>query len=33
MCTTPDLNFKDKTSKREYEISNLCQSCQDKIFS
>jgi hypothetical protein len=24
--------FKDRISKREYEISGMCQSCQDKIF-
>lgn len=24
--------FKDQLSRREYEISGLCQKCQDKIF-
>lgn len=25
--------FKDETSKREFNNSGLCQCCQDKIFS
>ncbi len=25
-------NFKDELSHREYEISGLCQKCQDKTF-
>ena len=25
-------DFKDELSKREYEISGLCQKCQDKFF-
>lgn len=24
--------FKDELSKREYGISGLCQTCQDKVF-
>jgi len=24
--------FKDEVSLREYEISGLCQECQDKVF-
>ena len=32
MCIAPNMNFKDEISKKEYEISNLCQNCQDKIF-
>lgn len=27
-----DLNFRDELSRREYEISGLCQSCQDAVF-
>jgi hypothetical protein len=25
-------SFKDSLSVKEYEISGLCQNCQDKIF-
>ena len=25
--------FKDPVSLREYEISGICQECQDKIFN
>lgn len=25
-------NFRNTISKREYEISGLCQKCQDKVF-
>ena len=25
-------DFKDQLSKKEYSISGLCQSCQDKTF-
>lgn len=25
--------FRDKTSVQECEISGMCQSCQDKVFS
>jgi hypothetical protein len=28
----PNTEFKDELSLREYEISGLCQSCQDGIF-
>jgi len=33
-CKQPiDLNsFRDQLSKKEFNISGLCQSCQDKIF-
>lgn len=24
--------FKDETSRKEYDISGMCQSCQDDIF-
>ena len=26
-------DFKDRLAKKEYSISGLCQSCQDKIFN
>lgn len=25
-------DFRDALSKREYKISGLCQTCQDKVF-
>lgn len=28
--TVNEEDFKDKLSKREYEISGFCQACQDK---
>ena len=31
-CSSPDLNFKDEVSKKEYRISGICQKCQDKQF-
>lgn len=31
-CKEPILSFKDELSKKEYEISALCQSCQDGVF-
>ena len=31
-CKKPITKFKDKTSKKEYLISGLCQECQDEIF-
>ena len=27
-----DEDFKNEISKREYTISGMCQSCQDKTF-
>jgi len=32
-CGGPAMEFKDEVSKREYQISGTCQSCQDKLFS
>ena len=32
MCNNPDLNFRDELSKKEYEISRICQKCQILIF-
>jgi hypothetical protein len=27
-----DVPFRDELSAREYQISRLCQECQDKVF-
>lgn len=27
-----EIEFRDQLSKREFEISGLCQKCQDEIF-
>ena len=27
-----DAEFKDELSAKEYQISGMCQTCQDKIF-
>lgn len=32
-CGGAASEFKDAVSKKEYEISHLCQKCQDEIFS
>ena len=33
-CGKPidDMKFKDALSEKEFEISGLCQSCQDEVF-
>jgi len=31
-CNNPNLKFRDKLSKKEYNISGACQDCQDLIF-
>ena len=31
-CNDDALSFKDDLSRREYEISGLCQTCQDNFF-
>jgi hypothetical protein len=31
-CGKPIKGFKDVLSQREYEISGLCQECQDDVF-
>ena len=28
----PETEFKDDLSKKEFEISGMCQACQDNIF-
>ena len=32
-CDKPDFNFRDALSKKEYEISAMCQTCQDEVFT
>jgi uncharacterized CHY-type Zn-finger protein len=32
VCGEPIKEFRDDLSKREYEISGLCQECQDEVF-
>jgi len=31
-CSGPAKEFKNEISKREYEISALCQKCQDRVW-
>ena len=31
-CRKPVTGFKDNISKQEYQISGLCQQCQDAVF-
>ena len=32
ICKGPAVEFRDALSKREYQISTLCQKCQDEVF-
>jgi hypothetical protein len=32
MCKTPNTDFRDVLSLREYHISGMCQNCQDEVF-
>lgn len=32
VCGEPAIEFKDEISEKEYSISGLCQTCQDKTF-
>ncbi len=32
-CGKPATEFRDELSRREYQISRLCQVCQDKVFA
>ena len=32
-CGGDASSFKDDLSEREYEISRLCQKCQDSVFN
>ena len=31
-CDSPNTEFKDELSRKEYTISGMCQNCQDKVF-
>lgn len=31
-CNGPASRFRDELSKREFQLSGLCQRCQDKVF-
>lgn len=31
-CNSKNIKFRDEMSLREYQISALCQDCQDKTF-
>jgi len=33
VCNEDIKEFKDSISKEEYELSGMCQDCQDKVFS
>jgi hypothetical protein len=32
LCRQPIGEFRDELSRREYEISGMCQNCQDDVF-
>lgn len=32
-CGEEITEFNDKLSEREYQISGMCQKCQDKVFN
>lgn len=32
LCKEPITPFRNALSEREYEISGMCQTCQDSIF-
>jgi hypothetical protein len=32
-CGEPILGFTDEISEREYGISGMCQTCQDRMWS
>ncbi len=31
-CGKPIDGFRDELSRKEYRISGMCQTCQDKVF-
>ena len=31
-CVDPNFKFTDDLSEQEYDISGLCQDCQDEVF-
>jgi len=32
LCGKPAIEFEDELSRKEFSISGMCQSCQDKAF-
>jgi hypothetical protein len=32
-CGKSATEFRDEISKREYQITSLCQKCQDEVFA
>lgn len=32
LCKRPATDFRDELSKKEFEISGMCQDCQDEVF-
>jgi hypothetical protein len=32
-CNDPNMNFNTPLDRREYEISGMCQKCQDVAFA
>ena len=32
LCTGPATDFRDTVSEREYQLSGMCQTCQDEMF-
>lgn len=32
VCGKPAVEFRDERSRKEYEISMMCQKCQDETF-
>ena len=32
LCKEPVIEFRDELSKKEFEISGICQICQDGVF-
>jgi len=32
ICKDPITEFRDNLSAKEYQISGLCQGCQDEVF-
>ena len=33
MCTGPITEFRDSLSAKEFNISGMCQDCQDRVFA
>jgi uncharacterized CHY-type Zn-finger protein len=32
MCGKPATEFRNELNRREYNISSICQQCQDEVF-